>query len=128
MGEFEYGTYKSEDKNFTINIIKARAKDGVIEAEYKTNYSPMGPFTVKGNIGKFSWVYSEERGKQGVAPFNIRFMASDRPEPGRSYCIYDTWTGAYTVDHRLVMEGARSYVNSTGIVETKNLGTLTFSK
>jgi len=121
------GIYASEDNNFMVQIDKANSKNGQINGVYKTNYSPEGPFTVKGQIGEFSWVNSERQGKEGVAPFSIRF-ASDRPEPGRSYCIYDTWTGVYQVNDTLLMEGSRSYVNSKGIVQTMKLGTLTFSQ
>lgn len=123
----QLGTYVSEDNNFKVQINSANSSNGQINAVYETNYSPEGPFKVEGQIGNYSWVYSDEQGKDGVAPFSIRFTASIRPS-GRPYCIYDTWTGAYQVDNTLLMEGARSYVNSKGVVETMSLGTLTFSQ
>lgn len=123
----QLATYVSEDNNFKIQITSANPSNGEIDAVYETSYSPEGSFTVKGKIGQYSWVHSESQGRDGVAPFSIRFTASMRPD-GRTYCIYDTWTGAYQVTDTLLMEGARSYVNSKGIVETRNLGTLTFSQ
>jgi hypothetical protein len=123
----QVGTYVSEGTNFKIQITSANPANGQIDAVYETNYSPEGPFTVTGQIGQYSWVYSESQGKDGVAPFSIRFAAGIRPD-GRPYSIYDTWTGAYQVDNTLLMEGARSYVNSKGVVQTMSLGTLTFSQ
>ena len=118
------GTYTSENKNFKIKITSATPSNGKIEAIYETTYSPEGPFTVDGQIGHYSWVTNKE-GKDGVAPFCIKFFTYIRPEKS-PYCIYDTWTGAYQVDNTLLMEGARSYVNKEGAVKTMSLGTLTF--
>ncbi len=121
-----YGTYVSEDNNFKVDIAKADPNNGQIEYTYETTYSPDGGFKAEDQIGHYSWV-SDNQGKSGTPPFSISFFATNRPE-GRPYCIYDTWTGAYQVNDTLLMEGARSYVNNEGVVETMSLGTLTFSQ
>jgi hypothetical protein len=121
------GTYVSEDNNFKVQINSADASNGQIDALYATNYSPQGPFTSQGAIGHFDWVYSDQQGKDGVAPFSIRFVGSVRPDK-RPYCIVDSWNGAYQTDNTLLLEGCRSYVNSKGVVQATSLGTLKFSK
>jgi hypothetical protein len=123
----ELGTYVSEDNNFKIQITSANPANGQIQAVYETNYSPVGAFTVEGQIGNYAWVFSNAAGKDSVAPFCIRFAVLNRPG-GRAYGIYDTWTGAYQTNNTLLMEGARSYVNNEGVVQVVSLGTLTFSQ
>lgn len=121
------GTYLSQDNKFKIQINSANPSNGVINALYATNDSPEGPFNTSGDIGHYSWVYSEKQGKNGVAPFVIRFTAGVRPEKW-PYCIDDTWTGSYQEDNTLLMDGARSYVNSKGVVQVTSLGTMKFSR
>lgn len=121
----KYATYISEDKNFQIKIESADPSHGKITATYNAEYSPVGPISQSGVIGYYSWVKNDSKGKDGVAPFNIRITVSKRPE-SRDYCIYDNWTGAYCVDNTLLMEGVRSYVNSKGEVKVYSLGTLSF--
>ncbi|EAW37111.1 hypothetical protein [Lyngbya sp. PCC 8106] len=120
------GTYVSEDNNFKIQVISADAWNGQIQAIYETNYSPVGGFTTEGLIGGFSWVFSNQQGKDGVAPFFITFRAGKRPDD-RSYNIDDSWTGAYQVNDILLMDGARSYIDKEGVVQVVSLGTLRFS-
>ena len=123
----ELGTYTSEDKSFTIKITSANADNGQIDGSYKTDDSPEGSFTISGQIGHYSWVYSESQGTDGVPPFNIRFSVTNRPD-NRHFCIYDTWTGAYRKDNTLLLEGARSFVNLKGDVQVRSLGTMVFSR
>ena len=120
------GTYVSEDNNFKIQITSVDAWNGKIQAIYETNYSPVGGFSQEGLIGGFSWVFSNQQRKDGVAPFFISFSAGQRPND-RSYNIHDSWTGAYQVNDTLLMDGARSYINNEGVVRVMSLGTLTFS-
>lgn len=127
MGVPVLGTYVSADKNFTIQILSANSSNGVITALYKAGYSPVGPLSVQGDIGHYGWVFSKSQGRDGVAPFSINFSAGVRPEPGRPYCISDTWNGAYLADNTLLLEGTRSYVNSDGVVSVGSLGTMKFA-
>lgn len=122
----QYGTYVAEGGNYSITITSANSSNGQIAAQYHANYSQVGPLTVTGNIGGYSWVYSNTQGKDGVAPFGIRFKVSIRPSD-RAYNIYDDWTGAYQVNNTLLMSGVRSYVNNEGIIEVRSLGTKVFS-
>ncbi|MFM2341395.1 MAG: hypothetical protein RLZZ592_1048 [Pseudomonadota bacterium] len=126
MGVPILGLYTSEDKVFSITLLGANASNGVITAEYKAGYSPVGPLTLKGDIGNYGWVLNKSQGRDGVAPFVISFGGNWRPEP-RIYCIYDRWTGAYQTDNKLLMEGSRVYVNQDGVVQVTSLGTHTFS-
>lgn len=119
-------TYMSEDKNFKIQIKSADASTGTISAAYETTYSPQGSFTDQTAPGTYAWVFSDQQGKDGVAPFNIRITGSIRPDK-RPYCIVDTWDGAYQTDNSLLMNGSRSYVNSKGVVQVTSLGTLRFA-
>jgi hypothetical protein len=124
----QYGKYVAEGENYSITITSTKSSIGQITAEYKANNSQVGPLKVSGNIGKYSWVYSNSQGKRShVAPFGIRFDMSVRPS-GYQYNIYDSWTGAYQVDNSLLMSGVRSYINNDGIVEVRSLGTKKFSK
>ncbi|GAU04325.1 hypothetical protein BSLA_02f1855 [Burkholderia stabilis] len=120
------GTYISSDKNFTFKITSADASNGVIAGVYTTNYSPIGAFTSEGNVGHYGWVFSKAQGKDGVAPFNISFGGSQRPDQ-RPYNIVDSWNGAYLTNNTIVAEGTRSFVNSDGVVEVGSLGTLKFA-
>ena len=120
-------TYTSEDKNFKIQIKSADPSNGAITAAYETTYSPQGPFTDPSAPGTYAWVFSDQQGKDGVAPFNIRIAGSIRPDK-RPYCIVDTWNGAYQTDNTLLMSGSCSYVNSKGVVQVTNLGTFRFTQ
>ncbi|NEO81547.1 MAG: hypothetical protein F6J99_37150 [Moorea sp. SIO4G3] len=124
----ELGTYVSEDNNFTIEIIDTDSRIGQITGVYRTTYSPVGSFTKSGNIGSFSWVTNQEKGRCcDTAPFSIGFTVIERPS-GWPYAIRDTWAGAYQENNSLLMGGVRSYVNDEAVVEVSSLGTLTFSK
>ena len=123
----QYGKYVAEGENYSITITSANSTTGQITAEYKANNSQVGPLNVSGNIGKYSWVYSNSQGTDGVAPFGIRFQMPVNPS-GYPYNICDSWTGAYQVDNSLLMSGVRSYINNDGIVEVRSLGTKKFSK
>jgi hypothetical protein len=127
MGVPIYGTYVSANKAFSIQITDANASNGNITGTYSANYSPAGPLSYQGSIGVYGWVFNKGLGRDGVAPFVIRFVTGFRPEPGRPYCINDTWTGAYQADNTMLLEGARVYVNSDGVVSVGSLGTLKFS-
>jgi hypothetical protein len=119
-------TYRSDDKNFTIKLNSADASTGTISASYETTYSPQGAFSDPSANGTYAWVFSDQQGKDGVAPFNLRIVGSIRPDK-RPYCIVDTWNGAYQTDNSLFLEGSRSYVNSKGVVQVTSLGTLRFT-
>jgi hypothetical protein len=124
----QLGVYQSDDnKNFKIEITAADPSNGQIQCSYSTTYSPEGPFTDKAAIGHYAWVFSDQQGKDGVAPFNIRIIGSIRPDK-RPYCIVDTWNGAYQTDNTLLMEGSRAYVNSKGVIQVGSLGTLRFKR
>ncbi|AMP03558.1 hypothetical protein [Collimonas pratensis] len=120
------GTYTSADKNFTLKISSANPSNGVITGVYSANYSPIGAFSVEGNVGNYGWVFSKSQGKDGVAPFNLSFGGAQRPDQ-RPYNIVDNWNGAYLTDNTILVEGTRSFVNSDGVVEVGSLGTLRFS-
>jgi len=120
------GVYASENKAFTIKIEHANPSNGVIQASYVADYSPEGHLSQEGEIGRYAWVHSDKEGKDGVAPFSIRFICTFRPE-GRPYCILDSWTGAYLIGDALLLEGVRSYVSHKGVVEVLSLGTLKFT-
>jgi hypothetical protein len=122
----EIGTYKSADKNFTLKISSANPSNGVIAGVYSANYSPIGAFSVEGNVGTYGWVFSKGQGKDGVAPFNLTFGGAQRPDQ-RPYNIVDSWNGAYLTDNTILVEGTRSFVNSDGVVEVGSLGTMRFS-
>ncbi len=114
------GKFVSEDRNFTIEITKADPKNSDLEVNYKANFSPKGAFTQKAQKGHFYHV------RTGKAPFAMDVEVINRPE-GHAYCILDNWTGVYKEDNTLWMEGARSFVNENGEIETLNLGRLKFS-
>lgn len=120
------GTYKSADKNFTLKISSANSSNGVITGVYSSNYSPIGAFSVEGNVGTYGWVFSKGQGKDGVAPFNLSFGGAQRPDQ-RPYNIVDNWNGAFLTDNTILAEGTRSFVNSDGVVEVGSLGTMRFS-
>ena len=129
MGEVpELGTYVSQDNHFKIQIDSANGSTGQLTGIYASNNSPEGgDLTQKGQIGSFGWVYSQTQGKSGVAPFVITINGSSRPD-GFPYCVIDNWTGAYRPDNTLLLAGARSHVNSKGVVEVTSLGTMTFKR
>ncbi len=122
----QFGKYVAEGGNYSIEITSTNSSIGQITAEYNASYSPAGPLNVKGNIGQYAWVYSNSQGKNGVAPFGIRFGMKVRPK-GWPYVIFENWTGAYQVDNTLLLSGVRSYVNSDGVIEVRTLGTKNFS-
>ncbi|POZ62087.1 hypothetical protein [Chromobacterium alticapitis] len=122
----QVGTYVSADKNFSFKISSANPSNGVIAGAYQANYSPIGSFHTEGNIGNYSWVFNKSQGRDGVAPFNISFGGSQRPD-SRPYCIVDTWTGAYLTNNTIQAEGSRAFVNSDGVVQVGSLGTQTFT-
>lgn len=119
------GTYVADKGNYSIEIQSANPGNGEIMAVYVAKNCQAGPIKVSGQIGNYSWVYNKQAGKDGVAPFGIRFAMSVRPKQ-REYNIYDTWTGAYQTDNNLLLSGARSYVDSEGVIKVKSLGTKTF--
>ena len=115
------GTYISENRDFKIKINRADENSSKLEIDYETSYSPEGKFVEKGQSGHF---YSVQSGK---APFAMNIEVLNRPK-GLSYCILDSWTGAYQEDNTLWMEGSRSFVNNKkGEVQALSLGTLKFS-
>ena len=120
-------TYVSEDNNYKIQIKSADASNGAISAAYETKFSPQGAFTDPAAVGTYAWVFSDQQGKDGVAPFDIRIAGSVRPDK-RPYCIVDTWNGAYQTDNTLLMSGSRAYVNSKGVVQVTSLGTMRFAQ
>ncbi|HEY0554009.1 MAG TPA: hypothetical protein VGG20_07050 [Thermoanaerobaculia bacterium] len=120
------GTYLSQDNHFKIQIDSADPTNGQITGMYETTESPEGPFVSQGTVGHYSWV-NNAQGQSGVAPFNISFNGSIRPN-GWPYCIVDSWDGAYEMDNTLLLAGTRAYVNSKGGVEVASLGTQKFSK
>jgi hypothetical protein len=123
----QIATYMSENRAFKIQIKSANATTGEISAAYETTYSPQGSFIDQTALGHYAWVFSDQQGKDGVAPFNIRIIGSVRPDK-RPYCIVDTWNGAYLTDNTLLLEGSRSYVNSKGVVQVTSLGTMKFAQ
>jgi len=122
----KYATYKSDDSNLTIKIEQLDASTGTIRAVYNTTYSPQGAFSDPAAPGTYAWVFSDQQGKDGVAPFDIRVTGSVRPDK-RPYCIVDTWSGAYQTDNSLLLAGSRAYVNSKGVVQVTSLGTHRFA-
>ncbi|AUH52373.1 hypothetical protein CXB49_16950 [Chromobacterium sp. ATCC 53434] len=122
----QIGTYVSADKNFSFKITSANASNGVIAGVYQANYSPIGSFKAEGEIGHYGWVFSKAQGKDGVAPFNLSFGGSQRPD-GRAYNIVDSWNGAYLTNNTLLVEGSRAFVNSDGTVQVGSLGTQIFT-
>lgn len=123
----ELGKYIAEGGNYSIEITSANSSNGQIEGTYHTNFSQAGELNVTGKIGQYHWVYSNSQGKDGVAPFGIRFQIAVRPDK-RAYNIFDNWTGAYQINNTLLMSGVRSYVNNKGTVEVISLGTKKFFK
>lgn len=120
------GNYVSEDKTYHIRITAADPANGQITGSYISEYSPAGTFSKEGTIGNYAWVFNQEQGKDGVAPFLISFSASERPE-GRAYAIRDHWAGAYQEDNSILLTGTRAYVNEAGVVQSICLGTHTFA-
>ena len=123
----QLATYLSEDNNFKIQIKSANSTTGEISAAYETRFSPQGAFIDPAAQGHYAWVFSDQQGKDGVAPFNIRIIGSVRPDK-RPYCIVDTWNGAYQTDNSLLLQGSRAYVNSKGVVQVTSLGTFRFAQ
>jgi hypothetical protein len=121
------GTYVSADKNFTLKISSANSTNGVITGVYTANYSPVGAFTAEGNVGSYAWVFNKGQGKDGVAPFNLSFSGSQRPDQ-RPYAIVDQWNGAYLTDDTILAEGSRAFVNSEGEIQVGSLGTQKFTR
>lgn len=121
------GTYLSSDNNYKIQINTANPSNGQITGAYEAKSSPEGSFIDQTAPGTYAWVFSDQQGKDGVAPFNIRIVGSIRPDK-RAYCIVDTWNGAYQTDNTLLMNGSRAYVNSKGVVQVTSLGTLKFAQ
>ncbi|MFK7090683.1 hypothetical protein AAFM71_17890 [Chromobacterium violaceum] len=120
------GTYISADKNFSFKITSANPSNGVIAGVYQANYSPIGAFKVEGEVGHYGWVFNKAQGRDGVAPFNLSFGGSQRPD-GRPYNIVDTWNGAYLSNNTIQAEGSRAFVNSDGVVQVGSLGTQIFT-
>ncbi len=119
------GAYLSEDGAYKIQINSANSSNSQIDAVYEAQNSPEGGIQQKGNIGQYYWVFSKKAGRDGVAPFSIRFQAMQRPN-GRPYTIEDSWVGYYLENNTMVLDGVRSYVNSDGVTDTSSLGTHTF--
>ena len=72
------GTYKSPDKNFTLKISSANPSNGVITGVYSANYSPIGAFSVEGNVGTYGWVFSKGQGKDGVEFYTDKKVVVER--------------------------------------------------
>ncbi|OHX14011.1 hypothetical protein [Chromobacterium sphagni] len=120
------GNYISADKNFTFKITSANPANGVITGVYQANYSPIGSFHTEGDVGHYGWVFNKGQGKDGVAPFNLSFGGSQRPD-GRAYNIVDSWNGAYLTNNTILAEGSRAFVNSDGVIQVGSLGTQIFT-
>lgn len=126
MGLPQHGVYTSDDGVQKITISSTNSGNGQIKGVYESSSSPVGPLNVTNMDGGFMWVYSKDAGKDGVAPFAIRFSAAVRPS-GRAYVVMDNWNGGYETDGTLLLAGSRSYVNESGAVQSISLGTKTFS-
>ena len=120
------GTYISEDQNFTLEITSTDSWTGTAKGTYKTSYSPVGPFTVQGDVGHYSWVANSPNGA-GTAPFAIDFTGFQRPN-GFPYVVNDKWNGIYLTNNTIRAEGTRAYINSAGVTEISTLGTLVFTR
>ncbi|PXF43404.1 hypothetical protein BWQ96_06850 [Gracilariopsis chorda] len=126
MGLPRRGTYTSDDGVQKITIENTNSSNGQIEGTYGSSSSPVGPLSISNMRGDFMWVHSQEAGRDGVAPFVIRFFAKQRPSP-RAYSIVDSWNGGYQTDDTMLLSGTRAYVNQEGVVQSISLGTKVFS-
>ena len=125
MGLPYHGTYTADDGVQKITISSTNSSNGQIKGSYESAYTPVGPLSVSAS-GNFNWVNNKSLGRDGVAPFNIRFSALQRPD-GRPYCIVDEWNGAYTTDNTMVLAGTRALVKEDGDIQAISLGTKVFS-
>eukprot|EP00737_Agarophyton_chilense_P000159 gb/GEZJ01000186.1/.p1 GENE.gb/GEZJ01000186.1/~~gb/GEZJ01000186.1/.p1 ORF type:complete len:128 (-),score=13.63 gb/GEZJ01000186.1/:248-631(-) len=126
MGLPERGTYTSDDGVQKISIYATNSSNGQVDGEYASSSSPVGSLSISSLKGDFMWVNSNAAGRDGVAPFVIRFWAKQRPE-GRPYSIIDSWIGGYQTDNTMLLSGSRAYVNQEGVVQAISLGTKVFS-
>jgi hypothetical protein len=121
MGAIVSGIYVSEDNNFKLEVISSNDTNGVIEVSYNANYSPIGNLNVEGVIGNYAFINTT------TVPCSVRFDVFERPD-GRPYVIRDSWVGIYESKTTFLLEGTRSYLDTKGIKEVGNLGTLRFSR
>ncbi|KAI0558152.1 hypothetical protein FGB62_230g014 [Gracilaria domingensis] len=126
MGLPNHGTYTSDDGVHKIIITRTVSSNGQIDGDYVSSSSPAGPLSISSLKGDYMWVKSKEQGRDGVAPFTIRFWAKQRPD-GRPYAIIDSWSGGYQKDNTMLLSGTRAYVNEDGVVQAISLGTKVFS-
>ncbi|PXF40281.1 hypothetical protein BWQ96_10008 [Gracilariopsis chorda] len=127
MGLPEHGVYTSDDGVQKITISSTNSSNGQISGIYESSSSPVGPLSIQSMKGNYMWVRSQEAGRDGVAPFVIRFFAAQRPD-GRPYSIVDIWNGGYQTDDTMLLSGTRAYVNQEGVVQSISLGTKVFSR
>lgn len=127
MGLPETGTYTSDDGVYKIQVTGSDASSGGVNGTYSAASSPVGALNISGKIGTFSWVRNKELGKDGVAPFMIRFRNVQRPSD-RVYAITDIWVGGYEKDNSMLLTGSRGYVTELGEIWSISLGTKKFTK
>lgn len=127
MGLPQHGVYKSDDGVQKITISSTNSSNGQITGVYESSSSPVGALSISNMKGDYMWVHSKEAGRDGVAPFVIRFSAKQRPD-GRPYSIVESWDGGYQTDGTMLLTGTRAYVTQDGVVQSISLGTKVFAQ